>query len=119
MSKVTVRPATPKDIAAFVSEAPITKAWVGEVDGKIIGIGGLYFHKARWCVFCDLTDEARRYKLTIARTAKMVMDEARRMNIRFIYSDVDIDEPNARKWHHKLGFRLDPRSQRLMRWDSE
>lgn len=95
---------------------PSSKAWVGEVDGKIVGIGGLYFHKSRWFGFCDLTDEARKYKLAIARTARLAMDEAKRMGIRFIYSDVDTEEPNARRWHEILGFKLDQRSQRLMKW---
>ena len=95
---------------------PSSKAWVGEVDGKIVGVGGLYFHKSRWFGFLDITDEARHHKLTLARTGRMVMDEARKMGIRFVYSEVDTDEPNAMRWHELLGFKLDQRSQHLMKW---
>lgn len=117
-SRPIIRPATREDIEAFssVPDKPTMKAFVGELDGKIIGIGGLAFSQGRWFVFCDLTEEARRYKVSIAKTARRVMDEAREMGIQFVYADVDETEPNALRWQKSLGFELDERSGFLMRW---
>ncbi len=92
------------------------KAWVGELDGKVIGIGGFVFSGGRWFGFCDISDDARKYKMTIARAAKMIMSEAKKQGIRFVYADMAKDEPGAAKWLKSLGFTIDPRSQVLYRW---
>src|SRR3990167_9902397 len=108
---VMVRLATKADIDAFSDMAgkPTVKAWAGEVDGKIIGIGGLAFAKGRWFAFCDLTEEARPHKMTIMRTAKRLFAEARRDGIKFIYAEASPDEPRSIEWLSSLGFIVDPR----------
>ena len=118
MKKPIIRKATHSDIEAFSSMAmkPTIQAWVGDLDGKIIGIGGFAFSHGRWFGFCDLTDEARKYKLTLVKTAKMVMQEAQKQGIRFIYAEVSDVEPGAMRWLKSLGFSLDPRSLCLYRW---
>lgn len=118
-SSPVIRPATLADIEAFspTQMKPTLKAWVGEVDGKIIGLGGFAFSGGRWFGFCDLNEEARKYKLTIARTARMVMEEAKKQGIRFVYAEVDKDIPGAARWLKSLGFSLDPRSLSLYRWE--
>ena len=117
-SRPIVRPATREDIEAFsdLRNKPTLRAWVGEIDGRIIAIGGLAFSKGRWFGFCDLSDEARQYKMTIARTAKMVLDEARRQGIRFVYAEAGQNERGASRWLISLGFIIDPRSGYLYRW---
>ena len=118
LSKVIVRPATREDIEAFSAapQKPTMKAWVGELDGRLIGIGGLAFSHGRWFVFCDLTDEARQYKVTIAKTALTVMKEARRMGLKYVYAEIEDEEPAALRWQRSLGFELDERSGFLMKW---
>lgn len=113
-----VRPATREDIEAFsdIPNKPTLKAWVGEVDGEIVALGGFAFSKGRWFGFCDLKDEARRYKMTIARAAKMIIAEAKKQGIRFIYAEADKDEPSAVRWLTSLGFAVDPRTAFLYRW---
>jgi GNAT superfamily N-acetyltransferase len=115
---VTIRRATAEDIAAFsdMTNRPTTIAWVGELDGKIIGLAGFARNKGRWIAFADLSEEARPYKVTIARAAIRAMDEVRRLGIPFVYAVLDETEPTALKWLQSLGFSLDPRSQHLFRW---
>lgn len=113
-----VRRATRADIEAFssVPHKPTMMAWAGEVGDKIVALGGLAFSNGRWVAFCDLDPEARKYKMTIARTAKRVFEEAERLGIRFIYADMDVSEPTAERWLESLGFRPDPRAPQLYRW---
>ena len=120
MSQVIVRAATKDDIARFsdLANKPTLRAWVGERDGKIIGIGGVALAKGRWFGFIDLTEEARPYKMHIMRAAKRLLAEARRDGIRYIYAEVSPSEPKALAWLTSLGFSLDPRSQQLYRWDA-
>ena len=113
-----MRPATRADIEAFsdMKNKPTIRAWVGELDGEIIGLGGFAFSKGRWFGFCDLREQARSYKITIARTAKMALEEARRQGIKFVYAEVDPAEPRAALWLTSLGFTVDPRTAYLYRW---
>lgn len=118
MKPLTVRRATAEDIAAFsdMTEKPTIIGWVGEVDGRIIGLGGFARGGARWVAFADLTEEARPYRMTIARTAIRAMQEAKRLGFRFVYAAKDDSEPTAEKWLKSLGFSLDPKSNTLFRW---
>ena len=45
MADVVVRPATADDFIAFTGSLPHcrTRAWVGEIDGRIIGMGGVAY----------------------------------------------------------------------------
>ena len=119
-----MRPATRDDIEAFtrdagLAEAPTIRAWVGEVDGRRIAVGGLARYDGRWKVFLDHTDEARAYPMHLMRWAKRLMAEAKAMGIRFVYVQVDENEPGALKWAESLGFRFDERSQFYYRWSAE
>lgn len=118
MTHPTIRPASRGDISSFslLNDVPTVKAWCAEIDGTIIGMGGLAFSGGRWFAFINLTEEARPYKMTIMRMAKRTMAEAQHMGIRFVYADADIREPRAVTWLKSLGFELDPRSNHLFRW---
>jgi hypothetical protein len=120
--KPVVRPATADDIAAFYGEddpRPTVLAWAGEVDGKVLGIGGLAFAQGWWFGFCDISAEGRRYKVTIAKMARMIMAEAQARGIRYVYADADANEPMAVRWLRSLGFDIDPRSNLYYRWKAE
>lgn len=114
-----MRRATAVELAALVpgDDRPTMKAWVGTVDGTIVGLGGLAFRQGRWIAFCDLTDEARRHKRAIVRTGRCVIDEARRAGHRFIYAKADGNEPMAGRWLESLGFQPD-RKTGLYRWQA-
>jgi hypothetical protein len=57
--------------------------------------------------------------MKIARTAKMIMNEVRKQGVKYVYADIDKDEPGAEKWLKSLGFSLDPRALYLYRWGSK
>lgn len=113
-----VRKATREDIEAFsdLPEKPTLKAWCGEIDGEIVALGGFARFHGRWIGFCSLKKEARKYKMTIARTAIRSLEEARRLGIRYIYADAQDDEPGSEKWLRRLGFEIDPRTPGIYRW---
>lgn len=113
-----VRIATREDIEAFspMRNKPSLKALCLEVDGKIIALGGYAFVKGRYFGFCDLHDEARQYKMHIARAAKRFLKAARDEGIKFIYAEADPEEPGAVRWLTSLGFAVDPRTAHLFRW---
>jgi hypothetical protein len=121
MSVNSIEKATKEDVEFFSNDAPkpTMKAFVAKKDGKPIALFGLARElDGRWYAFFDITDEARPYKVTIAKTARKIMDEARKMGLRFVYAVPDEEEPMARKWLERLGFKTDKRSGVLMRWEN-
>jgi len=117
--EVVVRRATPTELAALVpgDDRPTVKAWVGAVDGRIVGFGGLAFKQGRWIAFCELSEDARRHKRAIVRAGRNVIAEARRDGHRFVYAEADGNEPTARRWLESLGFQPDNRTG-LYRWQA-
>lgn len=115
-----IREATREDIEGFspMQNKPSIIAVAGELNGAVVLLAGIAFSNGRWFAFCDLRDEARPYKMTIAREAKRFYERVRKMGIRFIYAEADPDEPNAVRWITSLGFKLDPRTLYLYRWES-
>jgi hypothetical protein len=121
MAGLIVRAATRADIDGFsdLASKPSIRGIVGEVDGRVIGMGGLALSRGRWFAFCDLTPEARaHHKVAIVRAAKRIVAEARRDGIRFIYWEADPSEPRAMAWARSLGFTLDQRSLYFYRWSA-
>jgi len=118
----SVEPATPDDISKFSMGQgwPTMRAWVSKEEDEPIALFGLARGAdARWYAFFDITDKARAHKKTIVRTGKMLMDEARKMGLQYVYAQADENEPLAVRWMKSLGFKLDPRSQILMRWKND
>ena len=114
-----IRPATRADIEAFsdMPGKPTIKAIVGDLDGRIIGIGGVALIAGRWIAFCDLTPDARKYKMTLARAAIRFIRDLKEQGVKFIYAEADTkNEPRAVEWIRSLGFELDPRSGINYRW---
>ena len=97
-------------------DRPTLIAWVGKLDGRILGFGGLMRTDSRWSAFCEVYEEGRQYKYAIARTALRVMKDAKKRGIKFVYADMDPKEDGAKRWAESLGFELDPRSGILYRW---
>jgi hypothetical protein len=125
MIHVAVRPANKQDIATFARglKAPTLRGWVGEIDGKALALGGLANMGGRWIAFLDVTEEGRELlkahmsvRKALIRTARMVMDEARKQGVRFCYSEAEMRFPLADKMLERIGFKPDPRSENFYRW---
>lgn len=112
---LTVRKATRADIETFAGRRnnETIRAFVGDLDGKIIGIGGLAVVKGRYYAFCDLEPEMRSYKMHIMRTAMKVFANARRAGVRFVFAEADTKEPKSVAWLTRLGFEPDSRAEHL------
>lgn len=129
--KVIRRPATRQDIEAFAraTDTPVTptaKAWVGEVDGKVVALGGFARGAdGRWIGFVDITKEGRELleknmyvRAALIRAAVEGLREARKAGFRFVYAKADMDQKRADELLMKLGFGPDPRTGYLFRWSS-
>lgn len=116
-----VRTATRADVEAFAGKPnrETVRAWCGDLDGKVIGIGGIATVRGRHFAFLDLTEEARPYKMHIMRTAIRMLEQASRSGMRFIYAEADTEEPKSVAWLKRLGFEIDPRSKVLYRWKAK
>lgn len=70
-----VRPARAADFRAFYGRAlPRSgRAWVAELDGKVIGLAGYYLMGGRAFVFSDMDEAMARYPVTIMREARRLM----------------------------------------------
>lgn len=106
-ARVELRPTIPADLA-FVSDKPLPhriRAITGELDGRVIGIGGLVY-KTDGTVWASLVicDEARRYKLSLHKAALLLIRMARQAGHRVLYSELAENEPGAAAWHQRLGF---------------
>lgn len=116
--KIVVRQARAEDFEAFVTVAsrPTVRAWVGELDGDPVIVGGVARGAdGRWYAFFDIRDEARFAKKTIVKAAR---DFFARLDVRYVYAMIDEREKNARAWTERLGFRPDPHSTHLVRWEN-
>ena len=129
MSEVTFRPATHADLDAYYAELvnrPTARMWAAELDGEIIAMGGLALAKGRWIAVFDIGEKAREaldrnvyVKAAMYREALKGLIRAKQDGIRYIYADADKDaHPRAVEFLERLGFSLDPRSQKLYRWKS-
>ncbi len=123
--QVVSRPATREDILAFSSvvQWPTAKAWVGEIDGEVIALGGLALARGRWIGFIDITETGREYltkslgvRAAMIRAMMEGMREAKRMGIKYVYAQADTQFPKARELIERMGFHVDPRSPELHRW---
>lgn len=117
----TVRRATQEDLIAFYGQeqgaSVTTKAWAGLLGDEVVSIGGFHFSGGLITAFLDIrSGEARRYKLTIFKTAQTVMRDAKAQGYRFVYADMDTDEPRAEKLLMILGFSRMAPDQTIFMW---
>lgn len=75
-SSPDLRPATAADIAAFTNgEMKMTcRAIVADLDGDILGMGGVYYTGSHVIAFSDFKDKMRKYPFTMARAVKIIMN---------------------------------------------
>lgn len=78
----------------------------GRVDGKVIAVGGIAIYPNGGRVaFCNISDEGRRYPLSLHRGAKMVLQEAKKFGIKRIVVEADgRNHDKTPAWIARLGF---------------
>lgn len=104
--KPTVRRATVDDFLSFYSrpsDATVV-GYVGEIDGEIIGIGGLALSAGRAMAFFDGKQDMAEFKVTLHKTALRVLDDARALGFRRVYAARSEKYPRAERWLTRLGF---------------
>lgn len=106
MKKVEVRLATRDDLIARYGSCDYTLlAYVGVVDGEVIGLGGVAFVQGRAIAFFDITDELRQMPVFLTKTALTVLRRARQLGHRHIFCGPEPGEPRARPWLERIGFK--------------
>lgn len=76
---VTFRPATKRDLKEFIGPDMVHSAYavVAEIDGEIVGAGGVYYCGGMAIAFSSFDDRLRDYPIAMARGVKKVMDIVR------------------------------------------
>ena len=71
-----IRPAVRADLEKFYDEFPWTfRALAADLDGEVLAIGGIYYHKDHVIVFSHIKDDANeKYPFTAGRMTKMIMN---------------------------------------------
>lgn len=123
MSRLIVRPATHADVAELserihgVAERLVytSFAYAGEIDGKVVGFGGLSYVNGDVVAFADLMDVVREHPVTLHRIALKVLEEAARRGHRAVYASADKLTPAAARWLVRLGF-VKQEDRNLYKW---
>ena len=79
MSGPTLRPARAGDFEALYGEPPAftIKAYAAEIDGRVVGIGGIQYIGSQPVLFSRMADELRPFKKFIVRSARLAGELAR------------------------------------------
>jgi len=73
--KPVFRPATMADVEEFYPNfKPTFQAWVVVIDGKVLGIGGVYYSKETLVAFEKHKPELEEHRFTMARCAKKIIE---------------------------------------------
>lgn len=106
MSRVIIRPATLSDFVAFRGEPPLwrTRAWVGELDGKVIGMGGVAYPKDSKMpvIWAEFGSDAYRHGKTLFKSAQAFMRNVSEPQVACV-ADHTIEA--SRRFAERLGFR--------------
>lgn len=107
MKRITLRPATRADFDTMLAE-PLpfrVRAIAGEVDGEILGVGGLAFPpNGNAIAFLQASTRARDYPISLHRAALKMFAEARHLRLPRLVATAETGIEPARRWLARLGF---------------
>ena len=118
-ARVEIVPATERDFLDYTarySEGPMLPpvrvvALAARLEGTTIGLGGIAFMKnGVKLAFADISDEARKFPVSIHKTGLAVIALARKHNIKRIIATSTTVE-NGGRWLLRLGFRKEEASE--------
>lgn len=98
-----LRPARIEDFVALYGEAPARTcfAYAADLDGKVVGVGGVSYHSEGHVFFSKILDELRPHRRFIVKAARIVADVARKAGAKAI---ADPREARSSKLLTHLGF---------------
>jgi RimJ/RimL family protein N-acetyltransferase len=104
---VEIRPTVAADLDRFAWRNRYRlRAWTALHEGRIIGIGGVQIMDDGTQIgFADLMPELRCHPLALHRAARRFMGEIRRAGSRRVVAMADPEQPAARRWLERLGFK--------------
>lgn len=119
--RVTLRPTISADVPHLTSD-PLPARIHGitaEVDGQVIGLGGLsYRPNGTVIAFAWISEEARKYPLAIHRAGRMAMDLIRKSRLPMVVAEAEPGNEAAERWLERLGFvARDVSGQRVYVWE--
>ena len=118
-SEPVLRPATAGDVADFFGkpQAKTVQAVVMELDGRVIGIGGLAYEGDKLVAFGDFKPEALKYKRMVVKGARMVRDMVAKARAP-VFTVADDKYPGSAKLLLRLGFdQVEPDGrQEVFKW---
>lgn len=103
-----IRPATAADAAAFYgTERPMKsmRGFVAELDGEVVGIGGVYFDHGYLVAFSEMKEALRPYKKAIVKGARMIMSAIIDRGVP-VFALANQGEPTAAGLLKALGFKF-------------
>ena len=114
-------PATQKYVEQFYGKKPIrsVRAVVGLLDGKVVGIAGVFLDKNNVVAFSEMREEARRYKKAILKAGYMVYEIMQNYNV--VFAVANPQEPGARRLMDRFGFKFvetNTAGEEVYRWDN-
>ncbi len=106
-TRVTLRPSVAADIA-FLTSDPLPARIQGitaQVDGKVIGLGGLSYRPDGTVIaFAAISEEARKYPAAIHRAGLKAMKLILRSRLPMVVAEAEPGNPAAERWLARLGF---------------
>lgn len=105
-SEPTFRQATPTDAVAFYG-APAKmsfRGFVAELDGEVVGIGGVYYDNGVPIAFSEMRPPMRKYKKAMAKACRILTRFFDQLGGR-VYAVACSTEPTAPYLLAKLGFK--------------
>lgn len=105
-SEITFRPATRADALSYYGREPEAtfRGYVAEQDGKVVGIGGVYYDLGVPVIFTEMRPEMERAKKACARATRLMIEYADSLLSPVVYAVADVDYPTAPYLLAKLGF---------------
>ena len=105
-NSVQIRTATAQDARKFYGQDPVYsfRGIAAELNGDIVGLGGLYFEDGKPVVFSEIRDAMRPHKKAIAKATRMLMQMLDDLG-RSAYAFACPNEPTSGYLLAKLGFK--------------
>lgn len=97
-------PATQKHVEEFYGKKPIrsVRAIVGILDGKVVGLAGVFLDRNQVIAFSEMKEEARGYKKAILKAGFMVYDIMTRYPV--VFAVANPNEKGAHRLLTRFGF---------------